>query len=85
MRSSHVRVCGDSWQSGAGYAFRTLAECRQAIDRLLSDAALRASLGHRGHAAAWRLGSADVHLEAYLKLIEDLESGEVPGSTRFSA
>ena len=61
-------------ETGAGLAFRTRQECRQAMERLSSDAQLRASMGERGRDAARRLWSVTVHLERYFQLIEPFRS-----------
>jgi glycosyltransferase involved in cell wall biosynthesis len=71
-------------QQGAGLTFTTLPECRGAMEKLLHDTALRATLGERGR-EAWRQNwSTEIHLRRYLSLIEDLAedkpalSGEGP-------
>jgi glycosyltransferase involved in cell wall biosynthesis len=59
-------------QSGAGYSFRTLEECRQALERLRCQPGLRADLGRRGLLAARRYWSAEAHLDRYLGLVLSL-------------
>lgn len=56
-------------QSGAGFAFDRLPECAAAMDRLLREPDLRASLGRRGVAAVRERWSLAVHLERYLDLV----------------
>jgi glycosyltransferase involved in cell wall biosynthesis len=56
-------------QSGGGIGFATDAELRLAIDRLLTQPALRASLGARGAAAVRTHWSKAGHLESYLELV----------------
>ncbi len=57
-------------QSEAGYTFRNLDECLQAMRTLHADPRGRAEMGRRGLATAERLWSADIHLKKYLELIE---------------
>lgn len=59
-------------QSGAGLGFDTLEECRDAIGRLLSDLALRDSLGRRGQATVRSEWSRPVHVARYLRLVRSL-------------
>ena len=61
-------------QSGGGLGFGTLAECRQAIDRLLDDRGLRASLGARGQAAVRAHWSRAGHLRGYLELVRSQQA-----------
>jgi glycosyltransferase involved in cell wall biosynthesis len=57
-------------QSGAGFAFKTLEECRQAMERLRTDPALRRELGDRGRRAAQERWSREAHLDRYLGIVE---------------
>ena len=58
-------------QSGAGFAFSTAAECRQAMERLRTDRALREELGARGVRAVRERWSRQAHLDRYLGIVED--------------
>jgi glycosyltransferase involved in cell wall biosynthesis len=57
-------------QSGAGYTFSTAGECRQAMERLRTDPALREDLGARGRRAAEDRWSQAAHLDRYLEIVE---------------
>ena len=59
-------------QSGGGYTFDTLEECRQAMERLRSQPELRATLGKRGRKTAVEKWTMEVHLERYLSLARSL-------------
>jgi glycosyltransferase involved in cell wall biosynthesis len=59
-------------ESGGGFVYETEAELLTAMDRLLADADLRATLGSRGHEAVQRRWSADTHIARYLGLIEEV-------------
>jgi glycosyltransferase involved in cell wall biosynthesis len=61
-------------REGAGLLFRTDEELPQAIDRLAADPQLRQELGEQGYAAFLERWTADVHLSAYLALIEEARS-----------
>jgi glycosyltransferase involved in cell wall biosynthesis len=63
-------------ESGGGYSFETIEECREAMDRLRTSPDLRASLGRRGRAAARERWSREVHLRRYLGLVRGLGAGE---------
>lgn len=56
--------------SGGGVLYRTPAELREAMDRLLADPQLRRRLGESGHDAWQRLWSEDVHIASYYEAIE---------------
>lgn len=59
-------------QSGGGLGFASLAECREAMETLRTQPALRESLGRRGQEAVLRYWSVDVHLKQYLDLVGSL-------------
>jgi glycosyltransferase involved in cell wall biosynthesis len=59
-------------ESGGGFLFETLDECRAAMERLRADPGLRRELGERGRQTALAKWSADVHLRRYLALIDEL-------------
>jgi len=59
-------------QSGGGFAYNTEEELRQAMDRLLEDAALRRELGRRGYEAYQQNWTVEAHLKGYLSLIGEL-------------
>ena len=56
--------------SGGGLLYRTKAELREAMDRLLRDDELRTQLGNQGYDAWQRLWSEDVHVTGYYDAIE---------------
>lgn len=59
-------------QSGGGYTFRTLEECREAMERLRTQPELRATLGQRGLLTARRYWSPEAHFDQYLHLVTSL-------------
>jgi glycosyltransferase involved in cell wall biosynthesis len=59
-------------QSGGGFLFNTLQECREAMERLRVDPDLRTTLGTRGRRAVEENWTAEVHLDRYLKLVHSL-------------
>jgi glycosyltransferase involved in cell wall biosynthesis len=59
-------------ESGAGYTFADLSECRAAMQRLLDRPELRAELGQRGRIAAREKWSVEAHLDRYLDLADSL-------------
>ena len=61
--------------SGGGFTYRTDAELVTAIERLRQDRALRDELGRRGRAAWLRHWSEDVHIDAYLRAVDDARGG----------
>jgi len=56
-------------QSGGGLSFATLEECREAMERLRTQPALRDELGRRGAETVRRRWSVEAHLEQYLDII----------------
>jgi glycosyltransferase involved in cell wall biosynthesis len=62
-------------QSGGGFTFRSLEECRQAMERLRLQPELRAEMGRRGLAGARQYWSPEAHLKQYLGLVTELLSG----------
>jgi len=64
--------------SGAGFTFETLEQCRDAMERLRTDPALRAELGEKGRVAGQRLWTEDVHMERYLGIVESMLAGKGP-------
>jgi len=63
-------------ESGAGFVFESLEQCREAMDWLRRSPDLRASLGRRGRMAARDRWSRDAHLRRYLGLVRGLVAGE---------
>src|SRR5262249_28849032 len=63
-------------ESGGGFAFATLEECREAMDRLRTRPDLREHLGKRARRAARARWSRAVHLREYLALVRGLVAGE---------
>jgi glycosyltransferase involved in cell wall biosynthesis len=59
-------------ESGGGFVYETQAELLTAMDRLLVDPDLRATLGGRGYEAVQQRWSADAHIARYLELIEEV-------------
>ena len=59
-------------ESGGGYTFETLSECRAAMERLQGDAELRRELGTRGQRIALANWTTDVHLTRYTRLVSEL-------------
>jgi glycosyltransferase involved in cell wall biosynthesis len=59
-------------QSGAGYIFNSLEECRQAMEHLRTEPHLREQLGQRGLVAFRRYWSVETHLEQYFRLVTSL-------------
>jgi glycosyltransferase involved in cell wall biosynthesis len=58
-------------ESGGGFVYRTTAELRDAMQRLLVDAELRRHLGERGYDAWQRLWSERPHIEGYLAAVAE--------------
>jgi len=56
-------------QSGGGYSFATLAECREAMERLRTQPALRDELGRRGAETVRSRWSVEAHLAQYLDIV----------------
>jgi len=56
-------------ESGGGLVYETETELVAAIDRLLTESALRTALGVRGYQAFRQRWSAEAHIERYLALI----------------
>lgn len=59
-------------QSGGGLSFESLAECREAMERLRADPELRRALGAAGRAYYERHWSPQAHLARYLELVRGL-------------
>jgi glycosyltransferase involved in cell wall biosynthesis len=62
-------------ESGGGLVYETEAELAAAMDRLLTEPALRSTLGERGYEAARQRWSAETHITRYLGLIEEVAAG----------
>jgi len=60
--------------SGGGYVYGTDAELLEAMERLRLDRAHRDELGARGHDAWLEKWSEVPHLDAYLRLIANVET-----------
>lgn len=69
-------------QSGGGFTFDTLDECRQAMERLRTEAGLRDELGQSGLRTVTREWSLEVHLERYLNLVDSLLEARSPSAPR---
>ena len=61
-------------ESGGGFLYRTEDELVEAMERLRTDAALRAELAGRGYRAHVERWSEEPHLERYFELIEEARS-----------
>ena len=61
--------------AGAGFTYRSESELHDRLDRLATDARLRAELGQRGRSAYLERWTPQAHLRAYLALIADLAEG----------
>jgi glycosyltransferase involved in cell wall biosynthesis len=62
-------------QSGGGFTFTDPGDCRDAMERLRTDAALRESLGRKGQAAADERWSREAHLARYLGIVDEALAG----------
>ena len=61
-------------ESGGGFVYRTDDELTDAMERLRTDASLRAELGARAH-ESWRLHwTENAHLDGYFEAIEEARS-----------
>jgi glycosyltransferase involved in cell wall biosynthesis len=68
-------------QSGGGLSFTTLDECRDAMERLRNQPALRDELGRRGAETVRARWSVEAHLAQYLEIIAEVrEEKEGHGS-----
>lgn len=68
-------------QSGGGLGFTTLEECREAMERLRTQPALRDELGRRGAEAVRTRWSVEAHLAQYLEIVAEVrEEKESHGS-----
>lgn len=73
-------------QSGGGLSFATQAECREAMEALRTNPALRDRLGRQGREAVERLWSARAYLDRYLGHVEALlERRAADGAARLDA
>ena len=59
-------------ESGGGYTFETLGECRAAMERLHANPDLRRELGDRGRRMARANWTTDVHVRRYMDLVHEL-------------
>jgi glycosyltransferase involved in cell wall biosynthesis len=59
-------------RSRAGFAFRTMDACGDAMNRLASDPALRQTLGERGRDAYEQYWTEETHLQAYLEIVDGM-------------
>ena len=70
-------------QSGGGLSFATLEECREAMERLRTQPALREELGRRGAEAVRTRWSVEAHLAQDLGVVA--EGREEKGGARAAA
>jgi glycosyltransferase involved in cell wall biosynthesis len=58
-------------ESGGGLVYETEMDLVSAMDRLLAESSMRATLGRRGYEATQGRWSASTHLAAYLEIVDD--------------
>ena len=59
-------------QSGGGFLFDSLDQCRDEMERLRTEPQLRDDLGARGRAAYAENWTVEIHLARYLQIAESL-------------
>ncbi len=59
-------------KSGAGCVFETPDQCREHMERLCAEPALRAALGEKARQAVERFWTPEVHLDRYFSLVRSL-------------
>jgi glycosyltransferase involved in cell wall biosynthesis len=59
-------------ESGGGFTFSDLDECKAAMERLRLDSELRRQMGERGRAIAESRWTTDVHLDRYLDIVREV-------------
>lgn len=59
-------------ESGGGYTFKNLNECRAVMEQLQANAELRNELGNRGRHMALANWTTDVHLRRYMDIVREL-------------
>jgi len=59
-------------QSGGGFTFSSLDECKVAMEQLRVDSGLRREIGERGRATAASLWTTDIHLDRYLAIVDEV-------------
>jgi glycosyltransferase involved in cell wall biosynthesis len=59
-------------ESGAGFIYDTTDELVCAMDRLLADSSYRNQLGQRGYQAYKKNWTAEVHMQRYFELIDEI-------------
>jgi glycosyltransferase involved in cell wall biosynthesis len=59
-------------ESGGGFVFNTDQELLDAMDRLVGDPDLRQRIGRRGYAALRQKWRADMHIQRYMEIIEQI-------------
>jgi glycosyltransferase involved in cell wall biosynthesis len=67
-------------QSGGGFTFRTIAECKEAMERIRLSPQLRRDLGQQGALTALREWSEQVHLDRYLAIVSRLRRDSPPAA-----
>ncbi|MHC4846510.1 MAG: glycosyltransferase [Planctomycetota bacterium] len=60
--------------AGAGFTFDTLEQCREAMEALRTQPALRDELGRKGREAREREWTEEVHMERYLGIVDRMLS-----------
>jgi glycosyltransferase involved in cell wall biosynthesis len=68
-------------QSQGGFAYRTADDLLDAMERLRTDGKLRRTMGENGYRKYLERWSEDVHLDAYLQMLEraaERKFGRVP-------
>jgi glycosyltransferase involved in cell wall biosynthesis len=59
-------------QAGGGLSFETLEQCREAMETLRTQPALRDELGEKGRQAREREWSEEVHMQRYLGIVDSM-------------
>ena len=59
-------------ESGGGFVFNTEKELVDAMDQLVNDSNLCEKLGRRGYEAVQKKWSAQIHIQRYLELVEQI-------------
>ena len=61
-------------ESGGGFVFNTDEELLDAMEQLVGDPNLREEIGRRGYEALQQKWRADLHVQRYLELVEQIVS-----------
>jgi len=72
-------------QSGGGFTFASLDECKAAMEQLRVDPGLRLEMGNRGRTTAASLWTSDAHLDRYLAIVDEVLDQRRQARTRAAA